>query len=103
MVRGPTLLGTANSAEPVSGVKGILWPWRFIVTVYDCRRLNPAAPGPSSEVIAGGTMGVPGATGAGEFFGALIPLPAPAKPVKSCGARISVLNRMLKVTSARAS
>src|SRR5271155_2777608 len=103
MVRGPTLLGTAYSTEPASGVKGILWPWRNMVTVYDCRRLNPAAPGPSSEVIAGGTIGVPGATGAGELAGALSPLPAPAKPVKSFGARISVLNRMLKVTSASAS
>ena len=27
-------------------------------------------------------MAVPGATGAGEFLGALIPLPAPAKPGK---------------------
>jgi hypothetical protein len=40
----------------------------------------------------GGTSGVPGATGAGEFAGAATPLPAPAYVVKRPGKRCSVEN-----------
>lgn len=35
-------------------------------------------PAESNDMIFGGTIGVPGGTGVGEFAGALQPLPAPA-------------------------
>ena len=71
-------------------VRVVETPFFTIVTVYLCRKLKPAEPGPSSEVIAGGIIGVPGAIGAGESAGATIPFSAPAKPWKRPGARISV-------------
>src|SRR5580698_903014 len=100
MVRGPALLGTAISGLPVALVREIVSLPLVISTEKVCCKLSPAAPGPLSEVIAGGTIGVPGATGAGEFAGALMPLPAPTKPVKTPGARILVWNRKLKTTAA---
>src|ERR1700679_2677742 len=103
MVRGPTLVGTAYRGLPLTGLRGMLCEPRNMVTVYVWRRLKPADPGPLSEVIAGGTTGVPGATGAGEFAGALSPFPTPAKPVNNSGDPICVWNRILKVTSANAS
>src|SRR5271167_3960408 len=101
MVRGPTLLGTAYRGA--SEVRGIFLVPLNMVTVYVWLRLKPAAPGPDSEVMAGGTINVPGGTGLGEFPGASIPAPAPAKPVNSVGSLIVVLNWMLKVISETAS
>src|ERR1700685_1521487 len=92
IVLGPTLVGTANKGPPASLVSDLLTPFLTMVTVYVCRKLNPAEPEPSRDVIAGGTIGVPGATGGGELPGALIPLPAPTNPVKTAGARISGSN-----------
>ena len=61
----------------------------WIVTVYVWRRPRPSEPAPSSAVMAGGMICVPGATGEGEFDGAAMPLPAPMKPVKTPGSRNS--------------
>src|ERR1035438_617090 len=80
MVRGPTLLGTAMSGLPVVFVRSMVLPSLIMLTVNVCCRLRPAAPSPLRDVIAGGTIGVPGETGLGEFAGAFNPLPAPAKP-----------------------
>ena len=60
MVRGPTLLGTAISGLPVVFVRAMLRSPLIMFTVKVCCRLSPAAPVPVREVIAGGTIGVPG-------------------------------------------
>ena len=90
MVRGPTLLGTAISGLPVAFVRATVLLPMTMVTLKVCCKLRPAAPAPLREVIAGGTMGVPGLTGGGELGGASIPLPAPTKPVNTLGARMTV-------------
>src|ERR1700677_3740302 len=98
MVRGPALLGTAINGAPLVLVREMVSVPFVISTVNVCCKLKPAAPAPVSEVIAGGTIGGPGATGAGEFDGASFPLPAPTKPVKTLGARMLVWKRNVKVT-----
>ncbi len=60
-------------------------------------------PAESNDVICGGTIGVPGGTGAGEFAGALKPAPAPANAWNRPGRRCSVEKRNWNVTSSTAS
>src|SRR5580658_2214369 len=98
MVRGPALLGTAISGLPLALLRGMVSPPLVISTVNVCCRLSPAAPLPVRDVIAGGTIGVPGGTGLGEFAGASMPLPAPTNPVKTPGARMLVWKRNVKTT-----
>src|ERR1700683_4080521 len=102
MVRGPTFEGTAYKGPLPEFVKGVETPPFTMVTVYTWLRLRPAAPAPLKAVIAGGTIGVPGATGAGELAGALMPAPAPMNPTKTPGALIVVVNWNWKLISARA-
>src|SRR5262249_54902353 len=98
MVRGPTLEGTAkNAPDPVIGVE---IPFLIIVTEYDCRCPRP---GLENDVICGGTISVPGGTGAGELAGAVIPIPAPANTWNRFGSRCSVVKRNWKVMSSTAS